>query len=80
MGFLAEKIKSLPKYDVAFTVVEIVSLSDNRRTTVEILDACYSAKGVIVKTYELPSFDGEYSLLYNHYLRIALSTAKTVEE
>ena len=80
MGLLSKMISEIPKFDLAFTIVELVSLLDGTKTTIKIIDECYSAKGIVVKTIELYSFDGEFAPLYNYYLSKYLELAKKVEE
>lgn len=80
MGLLSKMISEIPKFDLAFTVVELVSLLDGAKTTIKIIDECYSVKGIVVKTIELYSFDGEFAPLYNYYLSTYLELSKKVEE
>ena len=68
------------KYDLAFTVVKLVSISDGRETTIKIIDDCYSIKGVVVKTIELYSFEGECAPLYIYYLKKYMELAKKVDD
>ena len=79
MGLLTKMISECPKLDLAFTVVELVSLCDNKRTTIKIVDEQYSLKGVIVKTVEFPTFEGDFAPLYTDYLSWALNLAQTCE-
>lgn len=80
MGLLTKMISEIPKFDLAFTVVELVSLLDGAKTTIKIIDECYSVKGIVVKTIELYSFDGEFAPLYNYYPSKYLELSKKVEE
>ena len=80
MGLLTKMISEIPKFNLAFTVVELVSLLDGAKTTIKIIDECYSKKGIVVKTIELYSFDGEFAPLYNYYLSKYLELSKNVEE
>ena len=68
------------KLDLAFTVIELVSLCDDKRTTITIVDERYSKRGAVVKTIELPSFEGDFAPLYLDYLSWALDLAKKCEE
>ena len=80
MGIISKMLNERPKFDLPFTVVEIVSLSDNRKTTFRIIDDCYSIKGKIVKTIELYSFEGEYGEMYMKCVDWCLKRAKYVNE
>lgn len=79
MGILTKLIEECPKLDLAFTVVEFVSLCDGAHTTVKIVDAQYSIKGAIVKTIEFPSFDGIFAPIYQESLAEALELAQKCE-
>lgn len=79
MGILTKLIQECPKLDLAFTVIEFVSLSDGAHTTVKIVDAQYSIKGTVVKTIEFPSFDGIFAPIYQESLAEALSLAQKCE-
>lgn len=68
------------KLDLAFTVVEFVSLCDGKRTTVNIIDSQYSIKGTVVKTIEFPSFDGIFAPIYQEYLAKMLALAQKCDE
>lgn len=70
MGLLTKMIQERPQFDVDYTVVKLVSRSDNKETAVKIIDECYSKKGLVVKTVELESFEGEYAAQYNYYLNM----------
>lgn len=72
MGLLSKMIRERPQFDVAFTVVELVSLSDGRRTSFRIIDACYSKNGDVVKTIELNSFDGDDAIVYSKCVKWCL--------
>ena len=77
MGLLAKMALEVPKGDFPFTVVQIKSLEDGKCTNVRIIDALYSQNGEVIKEEELPSFEGEWALIYNamlqHYITLATS-------
>lgn len=79
MGLLAKAIREVPKYDLQFTAVNLVSKLEGISTTIKIIDERYSLKGLVVKTIELYSFEGEFAPLYNYYLKEYLELANKVE-
>lgn len=79
MGLLAKMVRERPKFDLPFTVVKITSFKEDRETTIKIIDECYSKNGVVVKTIELYSFEGECALLYKYYTEKYLELALKVE-
>ena len=79
MGILTKMINECPKGDFAFTVIKLVSLCDGAETVINIIDARYSIKGVVVKTIEFPSFEGEFAPIYQSTLAKALELAVKCE-
>lgn len=80
MGLLAQKVKETPKLDFPFTCVEIVAQDSGKVTTIKVVDECYSLHGCVVKTIELPSFEGMFASLYNYTLKSYLDMAFKVEQ
>lgn len=80
MGLLAQKAKEIPKLDLPFTIVKITASDTGKSTTIKIVDECYSLHGSIVKTVELPSFEGMFASLYNLALTRYLEMAFKVEQ
>lgn len=80
MGILTKMMQECPKGDFAFTAIKLVSLCDGAETVINIIDERYSIKGVVVKTIEFPSFEGEFASIYLSTLANALELARKCED
>lgn len=80
MGLLAKLALEPEKVDATFTIVEIKALDTGYTTTIRVLDEQYSKNGDIVKVEELPSFCGEWGIVYMEMMKFYFNLAHTCED